>query len=52
MKIKRTGVPAAMFRCRDAVFFATIADAISTVSAQCSALGAVQNRLEHTIANG
>ncbi len=28
-----------------------IADAISTVSAQRSALGAVQNRLEHTIAN-
>jgi flagellin len=28
-----------------------IADAISTVSAQRSALGAVQNRLEHTINN-
>ena len=28
-----------------------IADAISTVSSQCSALGAVQNRLEHTINN-
>ena len=28
-----------------------IADAISTVSAQRSALGAIQNRLEHTIAN-
>ena len=28
-----------------------IADAISTVSAQRSALGAVQNRLEHTISN-
>lgn len=29
----------------------TIADAISMVSKQRSALGAVQNRLEHTIAN-
>ena len=28
-----------------------IADAISTVSSQRSALGAVQNRLEHTINN-
>ena len=28
-----------------------IADAVSKVSAQRSALGAVQNRLEHTIAN-
>ncbi|MCI5586437.1 MAG: flagellar hook protein, partial [Lachnospiraceae bacterium] len=28
-----------------------IADAVSKVSSQRSALGAVQNRLEHTIAN-
>jgi flagellin len=35
--------------CRSAID--AIADAVSKVSAQRSSLGAIQNRLEHTIAN-
>ena len=50
-KLKSTGTASLVDEAGATAAIDTIANAIKTVSAQRSALGAVQNRLEHTIAN-